>query len=435
MPVKKPAPGDLEPIEIASRDELQATQLKRLQWTLRHAYDHVPHYRRAFESIGMHPNDVTSLSDLARLPFTTKKDLRDNYPFGMFAVPREQIVRIHASSGTTGKPTVVGYTRDDIEIWSSVMARSIRAAGGRAGDIVHVAYGYGLFTGGLGAHYGAEKLGCTVIPMSGGMTERQVQLIVDFKPEIIMVTPSYMLAIAEEMERQGIDPRKCSLKIGIFGAEPWTPTMRQAIEAKLALDAIDIYGLSEVIGPGVAQECIETKDGLTVWEDHFYPEIVDPESGRVLPDGEKGELVFTSLTKEALPIIRYRTRDLTRVLPPTACSMRRMEKITGRSDDMLIIRGVNVFPTQIEELILKQEALAPHYQLEITRAKTLDELAVLVERAPGAGSADGDAAGAKLAHLVKNLIGVSVEVRVMQTGGVERSIGKAKRVVDKRPKG
>ncbi|HVP89521.1 MAG TPA: AMP-binding protein, partial [Casimicrobiaceae bacterium] len=325
MPVKKPAPGDLEPIEIASRDELQATQLKRLQWTLRHAYDHVPHYRRAFESIGMHPNDVTSLSDLARLPFTTKKDLRDNYPFGMFAVPREQIVRIHASSGTTGKPTVVGYTRDDIEIWSSVMARSIRAAGGRAGDIVHVAYGYGLFTGGLGAHYGAEKLGCTVIPMSGGMTERQVQLIVDFKPEIIMVTPSYMLAIAEEMERQGIDPRKCSLKIGIFGAEPWTPTMRQAIEAKLALDAIDIYGLSEVIGPGVAQECIETKDGLTVWEDHFYPEIVDPESGRVLPDGEKGELVFTSLTKEALPIIRYRTRDLTRVLPPTARSMRRME--------------------------------------------------------------------------------------------------------------
>jgi len=315
------------------------------------------------------------------------------------------------------------------------MARSIRAAGGRAGDIVHVAYGYGLFTGGLGAHYGAEKLGCTVIPMSGGMTERQVQLIVDFKPEIIMVTPSYMLAIAEEMERQGIDPRKCSLKIGIFGAEPWTPTMRQAIEAKLALDAIDIYGLSEVIGPGVAQECIETKDGLTVWEDHFYPEIVDPESGRVLPDGEKGELVFTSLTKEALPIIRYRTRDLTRVLPPTARSMRRMEKITGRSDDMLIIRGVNVFPTQIEELILKQEALAPHYQLEITRAKTLDELAVLVERAPGAGSADGDAAGAKLAHLVKNLIGVSVEVRVMQTGGVERSIGKAKRVVDKRPKG
>ena len=435
MPVKKPAPGDLEPIETASRDELQALQLKRLQWTLRHAYDHVAHYRRAFESVDMHPNDVASLADLARLPFTTKKDLRDNYPFGMFAVPREQVVRIHASSGTTGKPTVVGYTRDDIEIWSTVMARSIRAAGGRAGDIVHVAYGYGLFTGGLGAHYGAEKLGCTVIPMSGGMTERQVQLIVDFKPDIIMVTPSYMLAIAEEMERQGIDPRKCSLQVGIFGAEPWTPTMRQAIEAKLDLDAIDIYGLSEVIGPGVAQECIETKDGLTVWEDHFYPEIVDPETGKVLPDGERGELVFTSLTKEALPIIRYRTRDLTRLLPPTARSMRRMEKITGRSDDMLIIRGVNLFPTQIEELILQQEALAPHYQLEITRPKALDELTVLVERAPGAGSADGDAAGAKLAHLVKSLIGVTAEVRVAQSGGIERSVGKAKRVVDKRPKG
>ncbi|HTR59423.1 MAG TPA: phenylacetate--CoA ligase PaaK [Casimicrobiaceae bacterium] len=435
MPVKKPAPGDLEPIETASRDELQALQLKRLQWTLRHAYDHVAHYRRAFESVDMHPNDVTSLADLGRLPFTTKQHLRENYPFGMFAVPREQVMRIHASSGTTGKPTVVGYTRDDIEIWSTVMARSIRAAGGRAGDIVHVAYGYGLFTGGLGAHYGAEKLGCTVIPMSGGMTERQVQLIVDFKPDIIMVTPSYMLAIAEEMERQGIDPRKCSLQVGIFGAEPWTPTMRQAIEAKLDLDAIDIYGLSEVIGPGVAQECIETKDGLTVWEDHFYPEIVDPDTGKVVPDGERGELVFTSLTKEALPIIRYRTRDLTRLLPPTARSMRRIEKITGRSDDMLIIRGVNLFPTQIEELILKQEALAPHYQLEITRPKALDELTVLVERAPGAGSADGDAAGAKLAHLVKSLIGVTAEVRVVQSGGIERSVGKAKRVVDKRPKG
>jgi len=435
MPVKKPAPGDLEPIETASRDELQALQLKRLHWTLRHAYDHVPHYRRAFESVDMHPNDVTSLADLARFPFTTKQHLRDSYPFGMFAVPREQVVRIHASSGTTGKPTVVGYTEADVDTWSTVMARSIRAAGGRAGDIVHVAYGYGLFTGGLGAHYGAEKLGCTVIPMSGGMTERQVQLIVDFKPDIIMVTPSYMLAIAEEMERQGINPRNCSLKIGIFGAEPWTPTMRQAIEAKLDLDAIDIYGLSEVIGPGVAQECIETKDGLTVWEDHFYPEIVDPETGKVLPDGEMGELVFTSLTKEALPIIRYRTRDLTRLLPPTARSMRRMEKITGRSDDMLIIRGVNLFPTQIEELILKQDALAPHYQLEITRPKVLDELTVLVERAPGAGSADGDAAGAKLAHLVKSLIGVTAEVRVVQSGGIERSVGKAKRVVDKRPKG
>ncbi|HTP45320.1 MAG TPA: phenylacetate--CoA ligase PaaK [Casimicrobiaceae bacterium] len=434
MPARKPAPGDLESIETASRDEVQALQLKRLQWTLRHAYDHVPHYRRVFESAGMHPNDVTSLADLARLPFTTKKELRENYPFGMFAVPREQVVRIHASSGTTGKPTVVGYTRADIDVWATVMARSIRAAGGRAGDIVHVAYGYGLFTGGLGAHYGAEKLGCTVIPMSGGMTERQVQLIADFQPTIIMVTPSYMLAIAEEMERQGTDPRSSSLKIGIFGAEPWTPTMRQAIEAKLAIDAIDIYGLSEVIGPGVAQECIETKDGLTVWEDHFYPEIIDPESGRVLPDGEKGELVFTSLTKEALPIIRYRTRDLTRLLPPTARSMRRIEKITGRSDDMIIIRGVNVFPTQVEELILKQEALAPHYQLEVTRPKHLDEMAVLVERAPGAGSADADSAGARLAHAIKSLIGVSAEVRVVPSGGIERSIGKAKRVVDKRPK-
>ena len=434
MPVRKPAPGDLEPIETASREELEALQLKRLQWTLRHAYDHVPHYRAALEGAGFHPNDLKALSDLARLPFTTKKELRDHYPFGMFAVPREQVVRIHASSGTTGKPTVVGYTRSDIDVWATVMARSIRAAGGRAGDIVHVAYGYGLFTGGLGAHYGAEKLGCTVVPMSGGMTERQVQLIADFKPTIIMVTPSYMLAIAEEMERKGIDPRSCSLKIGIFGAEPWTPTMREAIEAKLDIDAIDIYGLSEVIGPGVAQECIETKDGLTVWEDHFYPEIVDPETGKVLPDGEKGELVFTSLTKEALPIIRYRTRDLTRLLPPTARSMRRIEKITGRSDDMLIIRGVNLFPTQIEELILKHAALAPHYQLEVTRPKNLDELAVLVERAPGAGGADGDAAGAKLAQLVKSLIGVTIEVRIVQSGGIERSIGKAKRVVDKRPK-
>ncbi len=433
MPVRKPAPGDLDPIETASRDELGALQLKRLQWTLRHAYDHVPHYHAAFEAAGFHPNDLKSLGDLARLPFTTKKELRDNYPFGMFAVPRDQVVRIHASSGTTGQPTVVGYTRSDIDVWASVMARSIRAAGGRAGDIVHVAYGYGLFTGGLGAHYGAEKLGCTVIPMSGGMTERQVRLIADFKPDIIMVTPSYMLAIAEEMERQGIDPRTCSLKIGIFGAEPWTATMREAIERTLDLDAIDIYGLSEVIGPGVAQECIETKDGLTVWEDHFYPEIIDPESGRVLPDGERGELVFTSLTKEALPIIRYRTRDLTRLLPPTARSMRRIEKITGRSDDMLIIRGVNVFPTQIEELILTHAALAPHYQLEVARPRNLDELTVLVERSPGAGGADADAAGSRLAHMIKSMIGVSAEVRVVQSGGIERSIGKAKRVVDKRP--
>jgi len=434
MPARRPAPGDLEPIETASRDELQALQLKRLQWTLRHAYDHVAHYRSAFEAAGFHPNDLRSLADLARLPFTTKKELREHYPFGLFAVPREQVVRVHASSGTTGKPTVVGYTRNDIDVWATVMARSIRAAGGRPGDIVHVAYGYGLFTGGLGAHYGAEKLGCTVIPMSGGMTERQVQLIVDFKPDLIMVMPSYMLAIAEEMQRQGIEPKTCSLKIGIFGAEPWTPTMRQAIEAKLDLDAVDIYGLSEVIGPGVAQECIETKDGLTVWEDHFYPEIIDPESGEVLPDGQKGELVFTSLGKEALPIIRYRTRDLTRLLPPTARAMRRIEKITGRSDDMLIIRGVNLFPTQIEELILTHAALAPHYQLEIERPKNLDELTVLVERAPGTGSADGEAAGARLAHQVKSRIGVSAGVRVVPAGGIERSVGKARRVVDKRPK-
>jgi len=425
---------ELEPIEHASSDELRALQLERLRWSLAHAYANVPHYRRAFDAKGVHPRDLVHLEDLARFPFTVKTDLRDNYPFGMFAVPREQVVRIHASSGTTGKPTVVGYTRNDIDMWATVMARSIRAAGGRPGDLLHVAYGYGLFTGGLGAHYGAEKLGCTVIPMSGGQTEKQVQLIADFKPRVIMVTPSYMLAIAEEMERQGIDPRTTSLEIGIFGAEPWTPTMRAAIEDKLAMDAIDIYGLSEVIGPGVAQECIESKDGLAVWEDHFYPEVIDPATGEVLPEGERGELVFTSLTKEALPIIRYRTRDLTRLMPPTTRSMRRIEKITGRSDDMMIIRGVNVFPTQIEELMLKDAALAPHYQIEITRPKALDEMTVLVERVASAGSADGDAAGKRLAHLVKNLIGVTAEVKVMPPGSVERSLGKAKRIVDKRPK-
>jgi len=434
MPAKKPQSNDLESIETASRDELSALQLSRLRWSLQHAYDNVPHYRRAFDRAGVVPSDCRSLADLALFPLTTKADLRDNYPFGMFAVPREKVVRIHASSGTTGKPTVVGYTRNDIETWATVMARSIRAAGGRAGDIVHIAYGYGLFTGGLGAHYGAEKLGATVIPMSGGQTEKQVQLISDFRPDIIMVTPSYMLAIAEEMERQGIDPRSSSLSIGIFGAEPWTPMMRKAIELKLDMDAIDIYGLSEVMGPGVAQECIETKDGLTVWEDHFYPEIVDPETGAVMPDGEKGELVFTSLTKEALPIIRYRTRDLTRLLPPTARAMRRIEKITGRSDDMLIIRGVNVFPTQIEELILKESALAPHYQLEIARPRTLDELTVKVERAPGVGHADGHKAGATLADRIKNLIGITAVVQVVQQGGIERSLGKAKRIVDQRPK-
>ncbi|HEX6136250.1 MAG TPA: phenylacetate--CoA ligase PaaK [Casimicrobiaceae bacterium] len=435
MPAKAPRPGELEPIETASRDELEALQLARLRWSLRHAYDKVAHYRRAFERAGVHPDDLRELADLGRFPLTAKGDLRDNYPFDMFAVPRTDVVRVHASSGTTGKPTVVGYTRSDIDTWASVMARSIRAAGGRAGDIVHVAYGYGLFTGGLGAHYGAEKLGCTVVPMSGGQTEKQVQLIQDFRPDIIMVTPSYMLAIAEEMQRQGIDPRASSLSIGIFGAEPWTPTMRTAIEAVMDMDAIDIYGLSEVIGPGVAQECIETKDGLTVWEDHFYPEIIDPQTGTVLPEGEKGELVFTSLTKEAMPIIRYRTRDLTRLMPGTARTMRRIEKITGRSDDMMIIRGVNVFPTQIEELILRDPMLAPHYQVEITRPRNLDEMTVLVERAPTAGGADADAAGERLAQRIKNLIGVSAAVRVMQSGGIERSLGKARRIVDKRAMG
>jgi phenylacetate-CoA ligase len=438
MPVKKPAPGELEGIETASRDELQALQLQRLKWTLRHAYDNVAHYRTAFDAAGVRPDDLRTLDDLAKFPFTVKTDLRDHYPFGMFAVPRERVVRIHASSGTTGRPTVVGYTAKDIETWATVMARSIRAAGGRAGDIVHVAYGYGLFTGGLGAHYGAEKLGCTVIPMSGGMTERQVQLIVDFKPAIIMVTPSYMLAIAEEMERQQVDPRQTSLKVGIFGAEPWTPAMRRAIEAKLDMDAIDIYGLSEIMGPGVAQECIETKDGLTIWEDHFYPEIVNPQTGAVVAEGERGELVFTSLTKEALPMVRYRTRDLTRLLPPSARSMRRMERITGRSDDMVIIRGVNVFPTQVEDLILKQPELTPHYLLEITRPGSLDELTVHVEMCAElarSGDESRQAATRSLEQNIKGYLGVSTTVLLAQPGGIERSVGKAKRVVDKRPKG
>jgi len=436
MPAEMPQPGDLEAIERASREEIAALQLQRLKWSLAHAYENVPHYRQKFDAARVHPGDLKTLDDLARFPFTTKLDLRDNYPYGMFAVPREQVVRIHASSGTTGRPTVVGYTARDIDTWAAVMARSIRAAGARPGDIVHVAYGYGLFTGGLGAHYGAEKLGLTVIPMSGGMTERQAQLIMDFAPSIIMVTPSYMLAIVEEMERQGHDPRRCSLRIGIFGAEPWTPAMRAAIEARTSMDAIDIYGLSEIIGPGVAQECIETKDGLTVWEDHFYPEIVDPETGRVLPEGEKGELVFTSLTKEALPMIRYRTRDLTRLLPPTARSMRRIEKITGRSDDMMIIRGVNVFPTQVEDLILKQPELAPHYLLEITRPGSLDELTVHVEMGPDLAHGSQDArhaAAQKLEHNVKAYIGVSAIVRLALPNGIERSVGKAKRVVDRRP--
>jgi phenylacetate-CoA ligase len=421
----------LEPIEKAPRGELQALQLERLKWSLRHAYENVAHYRRKFDAAGVKPDHLKSLADLEKFPFTTKADLRETYPFGMFAVPMDRIVRIHASSGTTGKPTVVGYTANDIDTWTHVMARSIRAAGARPGDKAHIAYGYGLFTGGLGAHYGAERLGLAVIPLGGGMTERQVQLIQDFKPEIIMVTPSYMLAIADEMERQGLDPKKASLRVGIFGAEPWTNEMRKQIEARTSLQAIDIYGLSEVIGPGVAQECIETKDGLTVWEDHFYPEVIDPQTGKALPDGEMGELVFTSLTKEALPILRYRTRDLTRLLPGTARTMRRMEKITGRSDDMLIIRGVNVFPTQIEEMILRQPELSPHYVLEVSKDGPLDHLTVLVELAPGAAESG---ASAKLKHNIKSYIGVTADVKIVPISAIERSIGKAKRVIDKRPK-
>jgi phenylacetate-CoA ligase len=435
MPVKTSARGELEPIERASQDELQSLQLQRLRKTLADAYEHVPHYRRAFDARGVQPSDCKSLADLAKFPFTTKKDLRDNYPFGMFAVPREKVVRVHASSGTTGKPTVVGYTQDDIDTWADLMARSIRAAGGRAGDIAHVAYGYGLFTGGLGAHYGAERLGCTVIPMSGGQTEKQVQLITDFKPDIIMVTPSYMQVIIEEMLRQGLDPRASSLKVGIFGAEPWTEAMRADIEQSAGLDAIDIYGLSEVMGPGVACECIEAKDGPVLWEDHFYPEIVDPDTGAVLPEGSEGELVFTTLTKQALPVIRYRTRDLTRLLPPTARSMRRMGKIVGRSDDMLIIRGVNLFPTQIEELVLRQGQLSGQYQLVVTRDGHLDEVEVRCEVLPQHVGADRTLIGAALQHQIKSLIGVSTTVSVEMPESIERTlVGKARRVVDKRPK-
>jgi phenylacetate-CoA ligase len=424
----------LEPIEKASVDELRALQLKRLQATLRHAYANSLVYRAKFDAAGVHPDDCRALSDLSRFPFTTKKDLRDSYPFGMFAVPRQQCVRIHASSGTTGKPTVVGYTQGDIDTWSTVVARSLRASGARPGDLVHISYGYGLFTGGLGAHYGAEKLGLTVVPFGGGQTERQVQLIADFKPEIIMVTPSYMLAIADEFERQGLNPAQSSLRLGIFGAEPWTNDMRSAIEQRMGMDAVDIYGLSEVMGPGVANECIETKDGPTIWEDHFYPEIIHPETGEPVADGEMGELVFTSLTKEALPIIRYRTRDLTRLLPGTARTMRRMEKITGRSDDMMIVRGVNVFPTQIEELILKRPELAPHYQCVLRKDGPMDALTVLVEvcvgMAPDAPLAQ--AAAVLLAHEIKTYIGTSAHIELRAQGGVERSLGKAKRVVDLR---
>ncbi|MGF6766293.1 phenylacetate-CoA ligase [Paraburkholderia sp. GAS33] len=424
----------LEPIETASRDELAALQLERLKWSLTHAYENSPVYRRKFDEAGVHPGEVKTLADLSRFPFTTKKDLRDNYPFGMFAVPQEQVSRIHASSGTTGKPTVVGYTARDIDTWANVVARSIRAAGARRGDKVHISYGYGLFTGGLGAHYGAERAGLTVIPFGGGQTEKQVQLIQDFRPDVIMVTPSYMLSIADEFERQGIDPAQCSLRIGIFGAEPWTNDMRGAIEKRMGIDAVDIYGLSEVMGPGVASECAETKDGPTIWEDHFYPEIIDPETGNVLPDGELGELVFTSLTKEALPIIRYRTRDLTRLLPGTARTMRRMEKITGRSDDMMIVRGVNVFPTQIEELLLKRHVLAPHYQIVLTKEGPLDVLTLNVEACPETAPDTAALAAAKqaLSYDIKALIGISAVVNVLPVNGIERSVGKARRVVDKR---
>jgi len=434
MPVKQPAPADLEPIERASRDEISALQVQRLKWSLQHAYDHVPHYRKAFDDKGVHPSDLKTLSDLAKFPFTTKSDLRANYPFGMFAVPRSQVVRVHASSGTTGKPTVVGYTRGDIERWADLGARSIRAAGGRPGDMVHVAYGYGLFTGGLGAHYAAERLGCTVIPMSGGQTEKQVQLIEDFKPDIIMVTPSYMQVIIDEFRRQGKDPRSMSLSVGIFGAEPWTEEMRRDIENAAGIDAVDIYGLSEVMGPGVANECVESKDGPVIWEDHFYPEIIDPQTGEVLPDGSEGELVFTTLTKEALPVIRYRTRDLTRLLPPTSRSMRRIGKIVGRSDDMLIIRGVNMFPTQVEEIVLQQGQLTGHYQLVVTREDHLDRVQVRCEIQPAHADADRAAIAQELQHRIKTLIGVSTTVEVGDPDSIERSLGKARRVIDQRPK-
>ncbi len=433
MAVRQPAPGDLEPIETASRDEILALQLQRLRWTLQHAYDNVPHYRRAFDAKGVHPGDLKQLSDLSRFPFTVKKDLRDNYPFGMFAVPRDQVQRLHASSGTTGKPTVVGYTRQDIDTWADLAARSIRAAGGRPGDMVHVAYGYGLFTGGLGAHYGAERAGCTVIPMSGGQTEKQVQLIRDFQPDIIMVTPSYMQVINEEFVRQGLDPRQSSLKIGIFGAEPWTEAMRREIETKSGIDAVDIYGLSEVMGPGVASECIESKDGPVIWEDHFLPEIIDPDTGEVLPDGEEGELVFTSLSKQALPMIRYRTRDLTRLLPPTSRSFRRMGKIVGRSDDMLIIRGVNVFPTQIEEIVLQNEKLSGQYQILVVRDGNLDKVTVRCELQPGVSTVERSDLAAWVKHRIKTLVGITCDVEVLNPEAIERTlVGKARRVIDQR---
>ncbi len=435
MPVKSPAPGDLEAIETASADELQALQLQRLRATLQQAYENVPHYRQAFDAKGVHASDCKTLADLALFPFTSKADLRNNYPFGMFAVPRSQVVRVHASSGTTGKPTVVGYTEQDISTWADLVARSIRAAGGRKGDMVHVAYGYGLFTGGLGAHYGAERLGCTVVPMGGGQTEKQIQLIEDFKPDIIMVTPSYMQVIVEEFRRQGKDPRAMSIRVGIFGAEPWTEAMRHDIEQSAGIDAVDIYGLSEVMGPGVASECVESKDGPVIWEDHFFPEIIDPATGAVLPPGSEGELVFTTLTKQALPVIRYRTRDLTRLLPPTARSMRRMGKIVGRSDDMLIIRGVNLFPTQVEELVLKHGQLSGQYQLVVTREGLLDSVCVRCEVTPQHSQANRDAIAQELQQRIKTLVGVSTTVDVGLPHSIERTlVGKAQRVIDRRPK-
>ncbi|MEO8937394.1 MAG: phenylacetate--CoA ligase PaaK [Burkholderiaceae bacterium] len=432
---RAPHADGLEPIEHASRDEITSLQLRRLRVSLGRAYENVAHYRDAFDAAGVHPDDLEQLSDLAKFPFTTKKDLRDHYPFGMLAVPREQVARIHASSGTTGKPTVVGYTQNDIDTWADLVARSIRAAGGRRGDMIHIAYGYGLFTGGLGAHYGAERLGCTVIPMSGGQTEKQVQLLIDFEPDIIMVTPSYMQVIVEEFERMGLDAAASSLRIGIFGAEPWTEAMRADIERRAGLDAVDIYGLSEVMGPGVASECIESKDGPVIWEDHFYPEIIDPDTGEVLPDGAEGELVFTSLTKEALPIVRYRTRDLTRLLPPTSRAFRRMGKIVGRSDDMLIIRGVNVFPTQLEEIVLQHAQLSGQYQIVVGRDGALDTVEVRCEFQPGV--ADGDAAEVSrwLQARIKTMVGITTKVAVLPNNTIERTqTGKARRVVDTRPR-
>lgn len=439
MPVKKPMPGDLEHIETASRDEIAALQLERMKWTLKHAYENVPHYKQKFDEKGVHPDDLKTLADLSKFPFTTKIDLRDNYPFGLFAVPRNKVARVHASSGTTGKPIVVGYTLKDIDTWANLVARSIRAAGGRAGDTCHIAYGYGLFTGGMGAHYGAERAGCMVVPMSGGQTEKQVQLIQDFRPEIIMVTPSYSLVIAEEFERQGISPDDISLKLGIFGAEPWGQGMRAEIERKLGIDAIDIYGLTEVMGPGVACECIESKDGPVIWEDHFYPEIIDPETGEVVADGEEGELVFTSLSKEAMPVIRYRTRDLTRLLAPTSRSFRRMDRITGRTDDMLIVRGVNVFPSVIEEQILRDKRLAGTYQILLTRDGHLDNVEVRCELqrefSGRMSPSEIQAISKEMQHHIKTIAGISTRVTVMDHDSIPRTLtGKARRVIDERPK-